>query len=65
MNSPQRLLRPAEAAAQLGVSKATVYRLIASGDIGETVHVGTRRATRIEQSALDAYIERNRIQRSA
>lgn len=48
-------MKPAEVAHQLRVSRATVYRLIANGEI-KVVHVGKRRATRIEQSALEAYL---------
>jgi excisionase family DNA binding protein len=53
------LLRPAEVGQRLGLSKATVYRLIAAREL-TTVHVGNRRATRIEESEVDAYIARNR-----
>ena len=52
------LLRIAEAGAELRVSKATVYRLIASGDL-PVVHVGARRASRIRRDDLAAYIARN------
>jgi excisionase family DNA binding protein len=58
------LLRLTEVADQLRVSRATVYRLIASGDLA-AVHVGKRRLTRVERSALDAYIERLRRERAA
>ena len=53
------LLKPAEVGTRLGLSRATVYRLIASGQLA-TVHVGDRRATRLEESEVEAYIERNR-----
>lgn len=56
------LLKPAEAGQRLGLSRATIYRLIASGEFA-TVHVGERKATRIEESELTAYIERQRTER--
>ena len=56
------LLKPAEVGARLGVSRATIYRLIAEGEFN-TVHVGARKATRIEESELDAYAERQRTNR--
>ena len=43
---------------------ATVYRLIATGEL-PTVHVGARQATRIEESAIAAYVTRNRRERKA
>ena len=58
------LLRPAEVADYLRVSRSTVYRLIASGELG-TVHVGARRAARITREALDAYIAKNMKVRGA
>lgn len=57
--SETTLLKPAEAGAELRVSRATIYRLIASGDLA-AVHVGMRRSTRIERTALNDYIARNR-----
>ena len=53
------LLKPAEVATELRVSRATVYRLIATGDL-PTVHIGARKATRIEATALSAYIAKSR-----
>lgn len=59
----QTLLKIPEAAARLGVSRATVYRLIDSGDL-DTVTVSTPRTkiragmTRIPSGAVDAYIAR-------
>lgn len=53
------LLKPHEVAQQLRVSRATVYRLIASGELA-TTGVGARNATRIEQAALNDYIARMR-----
>lgn len=58
------LLKPAEAAEMLRLSRATVYRLIATGEL-PTVHVGARQATRIEESAIAAYVTRNRRERKA
>lgn len=48
------LLKPTEAAVELRISKATVYRLINSGAI-KTVRVGN--LLRVERSALAAYIK--------
>lgn len=59
----QTLLKIPEAAVRLGVSRATVYRLIAAGEL-TTVTVKTERTlvragiTRIPSAAIDAYIER-------
>lgn len=53
------LLKPAEVANELRVSRATVYRLIASGDL-PTVHIGKRRVTRIERTAVESYIQKMR-----
>ena len=58
----QTLHKIPEAAARLGVSRATVYRLIASGEL-ETVTVKTPRTTgagmaRIPSGSVDAYIAR-------
>lgn len=61
----QTLHRIPEAAARLGVSRATVYRLIAVGELA-TVTIKTKRAqggpgvTRIPSSAIDAYINRHK-----
>ena len=60
---PQNLLKPAEVGERLGLSRWTVYRLIDAGEL-PTVHVGKRQATRIEESSVDAYIERNRHARA-
>lgn len=58
------LLRIAEAGRELRVSRATIYRLIAAGDL-TPVHVGPNRSARIERSDLAAYIARNKAVRSA
>jgi putative molybdopterin biosynthesis protein len=47
------LLRPAEAAARLSVTRKPVYRLIERGDL-PAVHVG--RQLRIDPSALHDYL---------
>ena len=59
----QSLLKVPEAAARLGLSRATVYRLIAAGQL-DYVTVRTERTvksagrTRIPSGAVDAYIAR-------
>lgn len=50
-----QLLRIPEAAARLGVSDKTVYRLISTGRI-KAKSLGPRK-TRIEESALQAYVD--------
>lgn len=45
-----------EVAAYLGLSRQTVYRLMASDEL-EYVMVGTRR--RVSRAAIDAYLARN------
>lgn len=50
-----RLLTIDETAAQLGQSRATVYRLVNGGDLA-SVHVGEAGFTRIAQTDLDTYI---------
>ena len=51
------LLRPTEAADQLGVSRSTIYEEIRSGRI-ESVRIGASR--RVPWDALVAYIDRIR-----
>lgn len=46
-----------EAADVLGITRATVYRLLRTGEL-QSVRVGKRRKFRPED--LDAYLERNR-----
>jgi excisionase family DNA binding protein len=53
----QRLLRPEEAAEALGISRATVFKEIASGKLRSAL-VGGRR--RISESDLEAFIEASR-----
>lgn len=59
-----KLLKIPEVGERLGLNRSTVYRLIDAGAF-PTVHVGARQATRVEESELDAYIERNRRERKA
>ncbi len=49
------LLKPEEAAAELRLSRATVYGLLATGRL-ESVTVG--RARRIPRAALERFVER-------
>lgn len=53
------LLRIAEAGHELRVSRATIYRLIAAGELAP-VYVGANRSARIERSEIERYIERNK-----
>lgn len=53
----RRLLPTREAAAYLGIGRATLYKLIGSGDM-PTVHIGSR--TLIDQQDLDVYIDRQK-----
>ena len=55
---PDRLLKPKEAAAELGVSVWTIYRLIMKGDLA-AVRVG--RLLRIPESSIDAYLDLRRV----
>jgi excisionase family DNA binding protein len=48
------LYTPVEAAGALGISRSTLYVLLASGDI-PSVRIGTSR--RIRSTALDAYVD--------
>jgi excisionase family DNA binding protein len=49
------LLRPAEAAALLGISRAKMYRLMQRGEFaGVTVQVGA--STRFSRRALEAWV---------
>lgn len=50
-----RLLRVDEAARLLGVSRATAYNLVRSGDL-RTVTIG--RSRRVSMEALDSYVTR-------
>jgi excisionase family DNA binding protein len=59
---PERWLTIPEVAEQLGIARTSVYDLIAAGELGEPLDVGSakRPRTRIGQSAVDAFIERRR-----
>lgn len=57
-----KVLKPAEVGERLGLSRATIYRLIAAGEFA-TVAVGARGVTRIEESEVAAYIARSRTER--
>lgn len=54
--SQANFLTVAEVAAQMRVSKMTVYRLVHSGEL-EAVRVG--RSFRVAESDLQAYLERS------
>jgi len=50
---PRLLLTPRQAAQALGISRSTIYELLASGEL-ESVRIGTSR--RIPVDALDRYV---------
>ncbi len=50
-----KLLKPADVAARLNISRRSAYYLIANGEL-PSVNVGAK-LKRVSQSALDAYIE--------
>ncbi len=52
---PQVLLRVEQAAKRLGICRATMFKLIGSGEI-ESVQIG--RLRRVRPSALDDYVNR-------
>ncbi len=52
------LLRPAEAARILGVSRSQIYRLAA---LGEIPHVRVGRSVRFRLEDLRAFVERRRV----
>jgi excisionase family DNA binding protein len=52
---PRLLLKPEEAATVLGVSRSTLYELLAAGAV-ESVHIGKSR--RVPVAALERYVER-------
>ncbi|GAA1741146.1 helix-turn-helix domain-containing protein [Aeromicrobium alkaliterrae] len=56
MASAGEFLTIAEVAAQMRVSKMTVYRLVHGGDL-EAVRVG--RSFRVTQQAVDAFIDKS------
>jgi excisionase family DNA binding protein len=60
MSTPQgtALLNIPEVAAELRVSRSTVYRYIDDGLLG-TVHIGPRRLTRVTREALADFIAKS------
>jgi excisionase family DNA binding protein len=55
----------AQAAAQLGLSPRHVYDLVREGELSSLQipgPTGKRSACRVEQTAIDAFIERHRVQ---
>lgn len=52
------LLRPAEAARILGVSRSQIYRLAA---LGEIAHVRVGRSVRFRLEDLERFVERRRV----
>lgn len=58
-----RFVTVADACVQLGIGKVKFYELMNAGEFGEVIKLPphTKQAgTRIEQSGIDAFIERNR-----
>ncbi len=58
----QVLLRPDEAAEMLGVSRATAYELMSSGEL-RSVKIGNLR--RIPRRSLDEFVERKIAEQAA
>jgi excisionase family DNA binding protein len=58
---PRLLLKPEEAAIALGLSRSTLYELLAAGAI-ESVHIGKSR--RVPVAALERYVERLRVEQN-
>jgi excisionase family DNA binding protein len=58
---PRLLLKPEEAAIALGVSRSTLYELLAAGAV-ESVHIGKSR--RVPLAALERYVERLRAEQN-
>lgn len=55
------LMHVADAARVLGISRATAYRLVASGEL-QSVRMGTGKTiVRVPRTALIHYIERNTV----
>lgn len=54
---PRILLKPEEAAIALGVSRSTLYELLATGAV-DSVHIGKSR--RVPVAALERYVEQLR-----
>ena len=62
MDEGKLLYRPGEAAETLGVSRARLYQLLATGEIG-SVKIGASR--RVPAVDLEAYVSRLRSEREA
>ncbi len=62
MERGRHLYRPVEAAESLGISRARLYQLMASGELG-SVKIGVSR--RIPAADLDAYVARLRREHGA
>ncbi len=62
MSEAKRLYRPGEAAAALGVSRAKIYELLATGELG-SVKIGVSR--RIPSVDLDIFVSRLRSENGA
>lgn len=59
MSSSVKFLTVAEVAAQMRVSKMTVYRLVHSGEL-EAIRVG--RSFRVTEEAVQTYLEKSYFQ---
>lgn len=59
MSEARLLYRPEEAAEALGLSRARLYQLLATGEIG-SVKIGTSR--RVPAADLEAYVARLRAE---
>jgi len=58
---PPALMHVADAARVLGISRATAYRLVASGEL-QSVRMGAgKNIVRVPRAALMRYIEQNTI----
>ena len=65
--SRARLVTPADAAEQLGISLRTIYELMSTGALA-SIKIppgGKTSPRRIEQAEIDAFIERNRVKVTA
>ncbi len=58
------LLRPGEVGVELRLSRATIYRMIAKGEL-ERVNVGEGQAIRVTRRSVDAYIQAKTIRSQA
>lgn len=56
MNQPERLIRVTEVCSRVGVSRATVYKFVASGRIKPPVKIGLR-ASGFPESEINLFIE--------